>query len=188
MSDYDFLTLESLQYLYETTGNYPKYFGLGFFQLKVTEFRRFHYYHADLKPILHEEEIHDHRYPFHSMVHRGTLNNRIWYYEPVMESDYELVHVTCKEGQDDVPVIVNSNVRKIMLCNFPVVAGSSYDLTEDVFHQVYHDGHVVTELTRPAPFKEFSRIIRDKRTPYVCPFSAPVTIDQTWDYLKDVLA
>lgn len=184
------LDLDYLKWSYSQYGTYPKYFGLGFFQLKVNDEYRVHYYHKDLKPILHEEEVHDHRYGFKSDVLVGTLWNRVWYFEETeQDSDWELVHVHCKEGVDDTPTVVLPNVRKVELGNFPITAGSTYELTQDVFHQVHHDGHVVTGLHRPAQAtKEFSRIIRDKRTPYVCPFSAPVSIDQTWEYLKDVLS
>ncbi len=184
---YDFLKLDSLKQLYEDTGNYPKYFGLGFFQLKLNDSNRIHYYHADLKPILHEEEVHDHRYWFFSNVLKGSLTNKIWYYEPTLESEWELCHVHCKEGVDDAPIIVNSNVKKIFLSQFCTEVGQSYSLSEDAFHQVYHKGHVVTELVRALPVKTYARVIRNKNDAYICPYSAPVSIDKTWEYLKDML-
>jgi len=56
-----------------------------------------------------------------------------------------------------------------------------------MFHRVRWDGNLITHLTRGPILEEFAKVIRNKVNPYVCPFSAPMGEDKSWEWIKRII-
>lgn len=167
----------------------PAYFGLGFIQLKLTDELRMHFYSNKLDPILDDEEVHDHRYAFDSMVYRGILENRIFYYQPTLiKHDWELVEVHCVPGSDGDPKVIFPNVEKVELGTFHTLTGDEYYLSSSAFHSVRPlTNYVITRLIRGTPERDTAKVIRNKVNPFVCPFSAPISVEKCWEHIDEVI-
>src|SRR5690606_30989934 len=70
-------------------GATPHWFGLGFIQLKLTNDTRIHFWHPALMADTPEEELHDHRYRFHSHILLGNITHEEWFLEENAEGDHE---------------------------------------------------------------------------------------------------
>jgi len=180
------LAMDNLRTLAEMAGSKPEYFGLGFIQLKVSRDERIHFYTKDIDPILDDEEIHNHRYNFTSTVLKGQLTNVVYYWKEVEDSDWELAEVSCTPNDSREPRILLPNVEKVELATFHTPAGSSYSVTDSMFHQVRWNGDLVTRLHRGPLLEEFAKVIRNKKEPYVCPFSTPMGEAKAWEWIEKI--
>lgn len=162
-------------------------FGLGFIQIKLTPETRLHLYTNKVRQTTEPEDIHDHRYGFHSKVLKGHLTNFIYPMQVDPEGAFSAAKVTCKK---DAP----GDGEELFRCSlgdeaiFFMEPGSSYTLGPDTFHRVRGAEGTLTYLTRnPPPYKEFARVIRrisDK--PLMCPFSANTfSVDELWDIYEE---
>ena len=158
------------------------YFGLGFIQLKLSPEYRLHFYTSKLAPIVPDEDIHDHRYPFNSYILKGTLTQAI--YEMIDGNKYVLEYESCQEGQPS---------ELIRECDFKLLTlsvyskDSTYFITDTTFHQVYSD-HAITLISRPEGYwKSRARVAHIKDAPKVCPFSKKVPEKELWDIVKEML-
>lgn len=170
----------------------PDYFGLGFIQLKFNNGdSRLHFYHPEILPILSDEEIHNHRYPFDSFVLKGAISNEIYTYEKFDAifdvNKSSLVEVSCKkEDAGKEPTFIRS-VQPIKICNFMIREGSGYSLTPDAFHRIAVFEPTVTLLVRGAIVSENAQVIRNNSTPAVCPFSKPMTVTECWEAIDKII-
>lgn len=177
------LTLES----YKSLGT-PHYFGLGFIQLKVNETERFHFYHPELMPILDEDEIHDHRYDFESMIIKGKLYNEIWDYNSIPFQDHGLFEVSCKkEDAGKEPRLVRE-VEPYEVVSFSCSQGDSYKLKDFMFHRIKYPVPTITLLRRGPITKDYARVIKPVDSPAVCPFSKKMELDEIWDIVDKILS
>ena len=168
----------------------PHFFGLGFIQVKVNHYERYHFYHESLNPIVnHEEEIHDHRYDFDSTVLRGAILNKkyLWTACDRENARYYMKKESC-----------NQNIKLSEEEN-PDVFGNIELLSTSLIpeHTTYHMGHMelhtvaakncITHLKRSDYKKDLSRVVRPIGGYVVCPFSQPLTPDACWEIIKSMV-
>ena len=165
----------------------PHYFGLGFIQLKLNAVERLHFYHPDLMPILDQEEIHDHRYDFSSMVLKGALMNTLYTYDKVCFAEYGLYEVSCKKDDAGKEPAFLGECMIHRLANFTVETGQTYNLTRDVFHRIEYPVPTVTFLRREHIFKDYARIIKEIDAPSVCPFSKVMDEEEIWETIEKII-
>jgi len=156
------------------------YFGLGFIQLKIDETYRLHFYSPELPSIT--EDIHNHRYHFTSKVLKGNISNFLWKIE---DGDSHLLkNESCNP---DITAPVLDKLCSAKLVELGVYeTGHSYQLTDDVFHQVEAE-NCVTLLKRGDYTKEFAQIVIPKDEQSVCPFSKKIDETTLWKLIKDML-
>lgn len=169
----------------KSTGCQPKWFGLGFIQLKLDEKNRMHFWHPDLPPDdpAFNEEFHDHRYGFESRVLVGEITNELVNVQPSFQTtDYILNEVCCAGGgmEELAYVSISDPVT------FTVAAGQSYALTADVFHRV-RVSSCVTLQTRTEELKTKARVITRAGVPSSNPFDRAIDTDTLWNYIEDLL-
>src|SRR6185437_9028781 len=121
------------------------YFGLGFIQLKLNKEYRLHFYTPELPPIVPEEDVHNHRYDFTSMVLKGIFAQEV--YEVlsnenthIMEEESCNPDVKCESA--GIPCGVKLASRQTY---YP---GSKYWIDHDIFHRVVNEGECITLLRR----------------------------------------
>lgn len=163
----------------------PKWFGLGFIQLKLSDTRRMHFWHPDLKPddAAFMEEYHDHRYDFVSEVLVGQIDNHIATVEATAEkSPYGQFEVCCSGGGQEFqwPVWLTETA------SFTTPAGHDYFLHRDAFHRVTAHS-CVTLQTRSETIKEKARVIQKMDRPSDNPFDTHIETDRLWGYIADLL-
>lgn len=163
------------------------YFGLGFIQLKLAlkediSIYRLHFYTEKLPPIIGDEDIHDHRYPFISHILKGKFSQTL--FQLIDGDSYILEYESCKEGTEP------EFIRK---CNFDAIyistytAGSVYGLNHDTFHKVETE-EAITLLCRPERYEvERARVGRLVDSPKVCPFSKKIEEKELWDIVASML-
>lgn len=162
------------------------YFGLGFIQVKLGETFRMHFYNSTLPAIVNFEEIHNHRYDFFSKVLAGTF--RQIFYEvdrnPKFDTEFLLEEESCKEGVMASASPIPVGIKKVS--EQTLLAGSSYTVSHDLFHQV-HANFAITFLTRGNIVKENAEVIRKKGAEKVCPFSKKIPDSQLWSTVESML-
>lgn len=167
------------------SGETPHWFGLGFIQLKLNADCRLHFWHPELTADTPEEELHDHRYTFHSRILVGKIVHEEWFLEKDENGDHEQVLVSCKPGVEADPTPV-ARGRLVRGSTYTLCAGSEYTFTETGFHRIRAD-RAVTYLERGPVTKEFANVIRPLGAPSVCPFSRTVPQDRLWECIADLL-
>jgi hypothetical protein len=167
------------------TGCQPKWFGLGFIQLKLDPKNRMHFWHPELRPDdpAFENEFHDHRYDFSSRVLVGEITNHLAIAEGTPErTDWKMFEVCCAGGGQQYlhPVyLTNSGV-------FATQAGQEYFLHRDTFHRV-EVSRCVTIQSRSDDLKEKARVIQHKDHPSANPFESQIETAKVWEYIRDLL-
>ncbi len=163
----------------------PQWFGLGFIQVKTSNLTRYHFWHPDLMPDVHDEEIHDHRYRFTSHVLRGEISNEIFHAEPCAHGDYQIEQVTCNEGEE---AIIGQRCLVRKLCSTNMRAGDVYTMEPDTLHRSTALQKSVTKLEREMPYaKQFATVIRKHDEERACPFRNTKPQRELWDYVYDCL-
>ena len=176
-----FLDIDHLR-SFEST---PHWFGLGFIQLKLTKDTRIHFWHPELLADTPEEELHDHRYRFHSYILLGIITHEEWFLENSPEGDHEIVQVSCKPGDSKDPVPVARGFLR-QGSTYHMSAGTSYEFAETGFHRI-RATKAITYLERGPITKDLANVIRPLNAPSVCPFERKIDTDTLWDYITDLL-
>ena len=167
------------------SGAKPHWFGLGFIQLKLDADSRLHFWHPRLTADTSEEELHDHRYAFHSRILVGQIVHEEWSLEPDGQGDFEKVVVSCKPGVEADPVPVGRG-RLVRGSTYTMAAGSEYTFVETGFHRI-RASRAVTYLERGPVTKDFANVLRPVGEPSVCPFSRTVPEDEIWECIGELL-
>ena len=166
------------------------YFGLGFIQVKLTDYTRMHFYTAALPPIIPEEDIHDHRYDFASRILHGTLRQEIF---ALAEGDSHILEEeTClpagrvvSEGAPPMRKGVLCGIKKIHEQEFK--KGSSYIIDHDTFHRI-SASDAITFIKRSDYKKELARVAHERGEQKVCPFSKKIPEKELWEIVETMLA
>lgn len=159
------------------------FFGLGFVQLKIDNNLRIHFYHPDLKPIVPDEEVHNHRYDFISTILAGQLKQDLFEVKPG-QSDFYMIEENCKENKliepEKIPVILTPVSSQIFL------KGDSYTSLTTEFHTVSTD-FAITRLYRGNIKTDNALIVKNHHSVPVCPFSKKLTTEECWDIVNDCI-
>ncbi len=159
------------------------FFGLGFVQLKLDDNLRMHFYHPDLTPIIHEEEIHNHRYNFISTILAGSLTQELFEIKAGL-SDYYMVEESCKKEKIINPIV--QDVIVTSLGNKTFLKGDSYTILTSEFHIVSTD-FAITRLYRGSTVAENALIVKKRGEEVVCPFSKPLNENECWSIVEDCI-
>ena len=170
----------------KASGCEPHWFGLGFVQLKLNEHERIHFWHPGHGQITPEEELHDHRYGFTSLVLGGEILHEIWEWTACQDGDHEMVEVSCKPGTDAAPAPLGRG-RVAAAGRHVLQAGMEYSFSPEGFHKGGTRIGAITFLTRGPVVKDTARVIRPVGQPSVCPFSAPKSSDECWSIISGLL-
>lgn len=176
--------LLDIDYL-RSTGCQPKWFGLGFIQLKLDDTRRMHFWHPSLVPDdpAFDNEYHDHRYDFTSRVLIGHLTTTLAGVEADLEGDHEAFEVCCAGGGMDFI----QRVRLIQMARYTTPQGMEYSLQRNTLHKVSTSPMCVTLQTRSPPQKDKARVVKRIGTDSANPFSDGGNIDHLWECIADTL-
>jgi len=159
------------------------FFGLGFVQIKIDKNLRLHFYHPELQPIIHEEEIHNHRYDFISTVLAGKLTQEIFEIH-AGESDFYMVEENCKAEKiimpDKIPVIV----KPISIQHFK--KGESYTSLTNQFHRVVTD-FAITRSYRGESNSVNALFIKNKNVIEGASISKKLTLDECWAIVESCI-
>jgi hypothetical protein len=159
------------------------YFGLGFIQIKLGVTHRLHIYTDLLPRITDEEEVHNHRYDFVSVILHGTLHQELFIIQEGLT--HLLEEETCKENHiPDKTKIKPCCIEKIYeetLCE-----GGSYYIPHTTFHRVT-SANAITFLTRSNYKKELAEVVRPRNGTKVCPFSKKIQEEELWSIVSSVL-
>lgn len=160
------------------------FFGLGFIQIKIDDVHRVHVYTDKLPMTQTEEEIHNHRYGFTSLILKGTLQQ--WTYEvtPFETGDYFITKETCNPRNKKEFPKTNCDVEVSQFQIFS--AGSAYHVRSNVFHRVMSKD-AITLLIREPYEKDEADVIYPKVLTPVCPFSIKVEKDELWKIVEESL-
>lgn len=163
------------------------YFGLGFIQIKLGDRQRLHVYTKELPPIVNEEEIHDHRYDFRSLVLHGNFHQELFI--RTKGSEYVEEYETCteiKEFSTDRGDDKQSNYNVIKTGEQWFSTGSSYYISSDCLHRVSSD-EAITLLSRGGYTKTRACVLRKNTDTKICPFSKRIDEDTLWSIVETVL-
>lgn len=167
------------------SGARPAWFGLGFVQLKLDESRRLHFWHRVPGQGTPEEEMHDHRYGFTSVVLAGRMVHEVLDYAEAADGDHEMFEVSCKPCAPADPRPL-SRGRVSLAGRYVLGAGSEYFFPADRFHRGFGEG-AVTFLTRGPVEKELARVVHPVGAPTACPFSFRMSEAECWEAVAGIL-
>lgn len=159
------------------------FFGLGFVQLKIDQNLRMHFYHPELKPIVPDEEIHNHRYDFISTILAGELTQELFYVQ-AGQSDFYMINDNCQENKDITSVQTSVIITPGAVQTFK--KNESYTSLTTEFHRVFTD-YAITRLYRSRIMYEEASIIKNKNSQPVCPFSKKLSQKECWDVVDDCI-
>lgn len=171
-------------------GVVPHYFGLGFIQIKLDDTWRLHVWTPDWPTIPGaENELHNHRYEFHSQVLKGALRHELATLTPTNESPdqtLELISVSCKPGSSEAPI--SQGLRGVrQVGTFDVLAGGNYTLGPGTFHRSWPQGPTVTLLRRGPIVADEALVLREPGTAFHCPFSIGKSTEECWEKVEEIL-
>lgn len=158
------------------------YFGLGFIQVKLNNEYRLHFYCEELPPIIGEEEIHNHRYNFTSVVLKGQLIQDI--FQLIPGDKYILEDESCQEGCHPTTAPTFCDFK--LLCSNTYNQKSDYFIDHETFHRVNTD-NCITMLSRSPYKKEFAKVARLKDAAKICPFSQKIAEPELWQIVEHML-
>jgi hypothetical protein len=176
-----FLTVDGLR----AAGAVPKWFGLGFIQIKLNDRQRMHFWHPELSADTPEEELHDHRYFFTSHVVAGETTHEEWFFRKDDHGDHEMVAVNCKPGSAGEEQHLGYG-RVEQGGSYTMVAGSKYTFPPTGYHRIRAE-RCVTFLERGDVLTELATVIRPLGTPAVCPFERQIPEPRLWECVADLL-
>lgn len=178
---HQFLSVDGLR----AAGAVPKWFGLGFIQIKLNDTQRMHFWHPDLSADTPEEELHDHRYFFTSHVVAGETTHEEWFFRQDDHGDHEMVSVNCKPGSSGEEKLIGLG-RVEQGGSYTMVAGSKYTFPPSGYHRIRAE-RCVTFLERGPVLTELATVIRPRGTPPVCPFERQIPETRLWECIADLL-
>ena len=160
-------------------------FGLGFVQLKVSKFLRYHFYHPELVVTGAEDVIHNHQYNFLSTILTGRLVEWRYRFVPTLREhgSHRLIQKDCKTGEGfDREEFGNV----VQLSQIAYKTGQTYSIESHEFHRVEaHD--TITKLIRYNIKPGLSTIITPQTYNPVCPFGVDVGEARCWELVEDML-
>lgn len=168
-------------------GAEPHWFGLGFIQLKLNETERLHFYpdHTNYRSFVGPNNLHDHRYDFSSQVLQGRIAQNLFGFG-VGDGSYELTYVSC-DPANPAPETTPVQGKLTNIGRMNMVAGNSYWLDADTFHDFYGYDNAITLLTRGPIRKSLARVVRPVGAEDVCAFSQPKPVSELWDMIESML-
>jgi hypothetical protein len=181
---YNISSCQDLDWLWQNK-TMVHYFGLGFIQLKLDKYHRIHFYTDKLMKTVGDEEIHNHRYNFVSMVLRGQFSQDIY---DVIKCEEDFTHYLRDESCNEDNKIEGPE-EKVKISKFyshTLKQGESYFMDHGSFHTV-ESNDAITLLTRSDYKKEFAQVISPKDAPSICPFSIKLSESEIFDILKELL-
>lgn len=178
----DFLNIDYLRNLEAK----PYWFGLGFIQLKLNDKRRIHFWDISLDKNVGPEELHDHRYDFHSTVLAGKLKNEIWHFEPNPAGDWEMVSVSCDKDNRQASKFISRGHTQF-IAEHHLQAGDTYQMHRDTFHVTSLSQPTVTLLDRSSTMKDMARVVRPFGSVDHCPFSVVLPEKEVWERIESIL-
>jgi hypothetical protein len=160
------------------------YFGLGFIQLKTSKTKRFHFYTPELPAIVSEEDIHNHRYDFRSVIAHGSMVQEMYEVTPgnthLKEEESCQVGVKAECKPESCGIRLSS--RHIYNTN------SEYFISHDTFHKVRVFGPCITVIDRSDYRKQYAQVIRPVGEASVCPFSKKIEEGALWEIVEKMLS
>jgi hypothetical protein len=161
------------------------YFGLGFIQVKLNDFERLHFYTNKLSKTVEDEEIHNHRYNFVSLILKGKFTQSIFEVKSDINGDYLLTKESCDENNKmDFP---KEPVSIIKVYEQYYLESHSYHINHNTFHTVHAEDNTITFLKRSTYMKEYADVIFHKNKSLTCPFSNKVSENDLYDIIKSML-
>lgn len=159
------------------------FFGLGFVQLKLDNNLRMHFYHPDLSPIVHDEEIHNHRYDFISTIMAGKLTQEFFSVEKG-DSEFYMIEDNCKQDKIISTPTMDVVVKPISIEHYK--KGDSYTFLNTQFHKISTE-FAITRLYRSKIVSDNALIIKRKGQEVICPFSKQLTVDECWQVVDNCI-
>lgn len=156
------------------------YFGLGFIQIKIDNYLRYHFYSPELPPIT--ESPHNHRYSFISEILHGTIENTV--YGLVKGSTHILRNESCSKDSVAEGIKVETSIKELHTKKYN--KGQSYFMPYTVFHTVKAD-NCITKLTRSNYRQKYAQVIGISGKETVCPFSKEIKKEDLWDIVNYML-
>lgn len=189
-------TIKDLRAKAKSYGSEPYWFGLGFIQLKLSDTERMHFWCPEI-PRPEREEIHNHRYDFHSTVLAGELWHEVYHLDATVDPsadikivdscEWEIFETNCsptKEGT--VETVTPCIVTRVGA--FRLHAGSYYEFPHESFHTTELTTFAITHLTRKLPKPlEFASVIKRRGQETTCPFKEKIPADTCWMYIDAAL-
>lgn len=161
---------------------YIHYFGLGFIQVKLNNWHeRVHFYSDQLPITVGEEEIHNHRYNFESIIIKGTLQNIIYEIQDIVPATHILSDESCdskiKLKSEPTPVSIIEVHNKILN------SGDTYPMDHTWFHTV-KSKNAITYLQRSMYKKDHAQVIRPIGADLICPFSENLKMSKLIEHIE----
>ena len=103
-----------------------------------------------------------------------------------LEDCHELIEVTCKPGQEGEPSTLGY-VRAQHLVHHTINVGQTYQLSHEAFHQAHSIGPTITLLERGLVVNDVARVLRAPGSAFNCPFSIPVSEQQCWSQIEQMI-
>ncbi len=160
------------------------YFGLGFIQVKLNDYERYHFYWNELPVTAGDEEIHNHRYNFTSYIIAGSFEQSIW--EVKEGVTHQLTTETCdpktKSGIDAKLISIEP------ICDLFYEQDQSYYIDHHTFHTVMVRDMAITYLKRSDYKKEFAEVVSPVNVEKSCPFSVKMTKKECIEHIETICA
>lgn len=160
------------------------FFGLGFIQVVVNDFERFHFYSKHLPAFVGEP--HNHRYNFTSFILKGELQ-QVLYNVSICTADghsHMMRKENCQKGNN---ISSEIKVKCIETFSMSLKEGSSYSMLHTQFHTVNPIGECITKLIRGPYKKDLADVLRVKGKEKACPFSVEIPEGQLWEIIRSML-
>lgn len=161
-------------------------FGLGFIQIKLSDTLRVHVYCKEVVITTSPQDLHDHRYNFHSTILKGALTNEIYFLAE--GGSFIMRKETCKASSRLASADLKPEFCSIKLLNKVFMAhGSSYFMEKDTIHRV-EASRCISLVKRDLPSKDLALVISSRSSlDYVCPFFIRVAESELWKIVKKEL-
>lgn len=160
------------------------FFGLGFIQVVVADYVRYHFY-CPVKLPAFVEHPHDHRYDFRSKILKGRLKQNIFTESEDGMEEYILEYDACSPYREPPP----DEKRNVFLKNILSVnhtAGDTYFIDRDTLHTVTPIGNTITRVERSTVKKDYALISTPVGEDKVCPFSQKIPEEELWEIVKEM--
>lgn len=178
-------TYLSLEWL-KAQGATPKWFGLGFIQLKLNEHERMHFYTRKFSANVSDEEIHDHRYEFTSTILKGTLEQHFYIFQDNPEGDWEKTKVSCDPENPHDGKSVWGDVQWLTCVSHP--KGSRYTIHPHTFHRVISTDAITLVERGSFDRSNLATVIRPFGATEACPFKAnQPSEEELWGEIERML-
>jgi hypothetical protein len=162
----------------------PFYFGLGFIKVRLDHDHSMNFYDPGLGSIVGDEEIHNHRTNFESLIIAGELTNVVYEleYDELPRVSHTVTDAVCTEGGSE-KVIGHARIKRTS--SFTMARGSRYSMETDTFHRVYPGSKgAITALSRGKISKDSALVVRPIGENPVCPYSRKIELPELMDRIE----